>query len=314
MMEGLVLPCPALVGLNIYDFANTVCHLGVELKESRDADQDSEMAAIGGNLGYRILRYISPGDRPLPTTVDIYQSPDHKLSTHFGARFFDSIRGRTVVDFGSGRGMEAIEIAKRGARRVIGVELQERFREEATRNAVKHGVSETCMFVPELMDQADVVFSLDSFEHFADPGGNLRLMSEMVADGGEIWISFGLPWYHPHGGHLFSVFPWSHLVFTEEALLRWRADFKDDGATRFCEVAGGLNQMTIARFQQLVAESPLEFLEFRMTPISKLRLLHCRATREFTTSLIFARLGKSTMIADQACNACSTPLSASTSG
>jgi hypothetical protein len=55
------------------------------------------------------------------------------------------------------------------------------------------------------------------------------------------------------GGHLFSVFPWAHLIFSEQALIRWRSDFKSDGATRFSEVAGGLNQMTIRRFERLIA-------------------------------------------------------------
>ena len=56
-----------------------------------------------------------------------------------------------------------------------------------------------------------------------------------VADSGQVHISFGPPWCHPLGGHLFSVFPWAHLLFTEHALLQWRAGFKHDGATRFGE-------------------------------------------------------------------------------
>jgi hypothetical protein len=36
----------------------------------------------------------------------------------------------------------------------------------------------------------------------------------------------------------------AHLIFKERALIRWRAGFKTDGATRFGEVAAGLNQMT----------------------------------------------------------------------
>jgi hypothetical protein len=72
-------------------------------------------------------------------------------------------------------------------------------------------------------------------------------------------ISFGPTWHHPYGGHLFSVFPWAHLIFSEKALTRWRSDLRDDGATRFGEVAGGLNQMTIRRFEELVADSRLCF-------------------------------------------------------
>ncbi|MEP6741917.1 MAG: hypothetical protein ABJB61_05415 [bacterium] len=98
--------------------------------------------------------------------------------------------------------------------------------------------------------------------------------------------AFGPTWYHPLGGHLFSVFPWSHLIFTEKALIRWRSDFKTDGAARFSEVEGGLNQMTIRRFERLVAESEFTFLEFEAVPIRKLRPLANRLTCEFLTAMV----------------------------
>ena len=78
-------------------------------------------------------------------------------------------------------------------------------------------------------------------------------MDQHLQPGGEVLVSFGPTWYHPLGGHLFSVFPWAHLIFSEKALISWRSAFKTDGATRFSEVAGGLNQMTIAKFEALVA-------------------------------------------------------------
>jgi hypothetical protein len=99
-------------------------------------------------------------------------------------------------------------------------------------------------------------------------------------------------WYHPRGGHLFSVFPWSHLIFTEKAQIRWRSDFKTDGATRFSEVAGGPNQMSIARFERLVAQSPFRFESFRTIPIRPLAWAHNRLTREFTTAALECKLVK----------------------
>jgi len=92
------------------------------------------------------------------------------------------------------------------------------------------------------------------------------------------------------------VFPWAHLLFTEEALLRWRSAFKSDGAKRFSEVAGGLNQMTIARFETLVAASGFAFGEFELIPIRKLRPVHNRRTREFTTSRVRCRLVKARVL------------------
>jgi len=72
--------------------------------------------------------------------------------------------------------------------------------------------------------------------------------------------------------------------------MAWRAAFKDDGATRFSEVAGGLNQMTVSGFIRVVEASPFCFDALELVPIRKLRYLHNRFTREFTTSAVRFRL------------------------
>ena len=107
-----------------------------------------------------------------------------------------------------------------------------------------------------------MILSIDAFEHYDSPEKILKIMRASIRDDGRALISFGPPWFHPLGGHLFSVFPWAHLIFTEKALIRWRSDFKSDGATRFCEVEGGLNQMTIRRFRKLLDKSEFEIESF----------------------------------------------------
>ena len=115
-------------------------------------------------------------------------------------------------------------------------------------------------------------------------------MSQLLKPSGCVLAAFGPTWYHPLGGHPFSVFPWAHLIFTEKALIRWRSDFKTDGATRFCEVAGGLNQMSIARFEKIVADSPFRFSEFETVPIRSLKAFSNNLTREFTTAIVRCKL------------------------
>ena len=85
-------------------------------------------------------------------------------------------------------------------------------------------------------------------------------------------------------------FQWAHLLFTEAALIRWRSDFKIDGATRFHEVAGGLNRMTIARWEKIIADSPFRFAEYTLVPIRAAKRWHNHFTRELFTSIIRARL------------------------
>ena len=122
-------------------------------------------------------------------------------------------------------------------------------------------------------------------------------MAEMLKPTGYVLASFGPTWYHPLGGHLFSVFPWAHLIFSENALCRWRSHIRSDGAKRFREVEGGLNQMTIRRFERTVASSPLKLESLEAIPIRATRMFHNYATREFLTAIVRCKLRARTTLA-----------------
>jgi SAM-dependent methyltransferase len=247
------------------------------------------MGIIGGKLGYYLLKRISVDGETGYMDGSVYADKS-KLDVLLGSNFWRDIKDRVVLDFGCGAGAESIEMAQRGARRVIGIDIQERFLQIAREHAARSGVADRCEFVTHTNEQVDVIVSIDSFEHFNDPAQILEVMREMLKPDGCVIASFGPTWYHPLGGHLFSVFPWAHLVFTEGALIRWRSDFKTDGATRFHEVAGGLNSMTIRRFERIVARSPFRFAEFETVPIRKLQNLSNRFTREMTTATVRCKL------------------------
>lgn len=247
------------------------------------------MGLLGGWVADLLLARVGTTEQNSRMDGRAYRGRS-KLAALLGDDLWARITGRTVLDFGCGTGREAVELAQRGAARVIGLDIQEPALESARRHARISGEHERCIFTSTAPEQADIIIAIDSFEHFSNPAGVLRQMADLLAPGGSVLVSFGPTWYHPLGGHLFSVFPWAHLVFTERALIRWRSRFKHDGATRFSEVAGGLNQMTIRRFIRLVKESPLRCAEFEARPIRQLRWLHNRVTREFTTATVRCRL------------------------
>ncbi len=247
------------------------------------------MGIIGGEVGYRLLKRFSR-DGVIDHMNGSAYADKSKLETLLGPAFLDEIKGKVVVDFGCGTGSDAVEMAQRGAEKVVGIDTQSRLLSLARDKAASSGVADRCMFTQQTDEKAEVVVALDSFEHFDDPGAVLRTMRSMITSDGCVIASFGPTWYHPLGGHLFSVFPWSHLLFTEKALIRWRSDFKTDGATRFGEVEGGLNQMTIRRFVKTVESSPFRFEEFEAVPIWRLRPIANRFTREFTTAVVRCKL------------------------
>ncbi|MBI2827559.1 MAG: class I SAM-dependent methyltransferase [Planctomycetia bacterium] len=247
------------------------------------------MGVIGGQLGYRLLRRLSPGQGFVGDGEVLYETKS-KLDVFFGDAILPDLVDKVALDFGCGEGREVVEIAQRGARQVIGLDIRQRMLNVASEWARRQGVSDKCIFCQQTRARADTIVSCDAFEHFDDAAAILRIMAGLLLPGGSVWITFGPPWLHPRGGHLFSVFPWSHLVFTERALMRWRSDFKEDGAAHFNEVEGGLNQMTVRRFERIVAASPFRFDWLKLIPIRKARRLHNRLTREFFTSSVTCRL------------------------
>ena len=240
-------------------------------------------------LGYRLLRIIAP-DEPTHMSGSAFAGRS-KLDVLLGKEFLEDVSGRDVIDFGCGEGTESVELAERGAR-VLGIDNRESVLKVARARARQAGVESRCRFATNADQQVDMIVSIDSFEHFSDPAGVLQVMYALLRPGGSVVTSFGPTWFHPYGGHLFSVFPWAHLMFTERALLDWRSHIRSDGARTFGEVEGGLNQMTIRRFERLVSASPFSTERLELVPIRKLRRVHNGLSREFTTSVVRARLRK----------------------
>jgi SAM-dependent methyltransferase len=240
-------------------------------------------------LEYRLLRVIAPR---LPDTMNGGAYAGKSKLRVLLPGIEAEINDRVVLDFGCGPGAEVKEMALLGAKRVIGLDISEKWLQVAREQAEKAGVAGKCEFVAAVTNPVEVIVSLDSFEHFAEPEGVLQTMYSLLAPGGCALISFGPTWYHPLGGHLFSVFPWAHVALKEEALIRWRGQFKSDGARKFAEVEGGLNQMTIGRFEKILAKSPFAVEQLELVPIRRLKALHNRITRELLTAIVRCRLRK----------------------
>lgn len=247
------------------------------------------MGFIGGEVGYQSLRKIGGTGSIRMQDARAYKDRS-KLEVLLGKSFFSMIEGKVVIDFGCGVGGEAIEMARCGAPKVIGIDIQEKALRTARQSAKEFGVSDRCVFAQTPPEPADTIVAIDSFEHFDDPAGVLEAMHGMLKTDGCVIASFGPTWYHPLGGHLFSIFPWAHLIFTESAFMRWRSEFKTDGATRFNEVDGGLNQMTINRFKRIVESSPFMISEFEAVPIRRLKWLAGSLTQEVTTAVVRCKL------------------------
>jgi SAM-dependent methyltransferase len=245
-------------------------------------------------FGYQILKLVYP--RPIDVPGKFlwnenydYQDTLYTLEKKLNPKIRSLIKDKIVIDFGCGFGEAAVCLAKSGAKKVYGIDIRDY--PLACASELAREEKADAEFTMQAPEAADLVVSIDAFEHFSEPEEMLKLMKKLLVPDGVICMSFGPTWFHPMGGHLFSVFPWAHLLFSEESLIKWRSDFKRDGAKKFYEVEGGLNQMTIKRFESLVKKSGLKIKSMECVPIKALKwLAKWPMTREFTTSLIRCEL------------------------
>lgn len=176
----------------------------------------------------------------------------------------DLVRGKSVLDFGCGRGDQAAAIAHRFSAAVTGLDTNKRTLDIAAAN---HG--SVVNFIDTLPPGRtwDIVISLNAMEHYNDPGGAIAAMKQAVAPGGLILISFGPPWWAPYGSHMhfFCRVPWLQLWFSERTIMSVRAKYRNDGAQRFEDVESGLNRMSLSKYERLVSQSGLSLVRLNYT-------------------------------------------------
>jgi ubiquinone/menaquinone biosynthesis C-methylase UbiE len=248
---------------------------------------------MSDRIQYWLLRRLYPSD-PDHLTGNAYVGRS-KLKALLGDDIFGRLRGKTAVDFGCGYGDQTIELAQNGVGMAVGLDVRDSVLESARNKS--RGLKNITFTKPEDLkpryEFADAIISLDAFEHFEDVPGVLREMHALLKPGGMLLASFGPPWKHPLGGHAFSPFPWAHLLLSEAALCQWYSETKNTRVSRFGDVSGGLNQMTVAHFEALAHSSSFETVRITPVPIRKLRRLHSRLTREYTTAVVTCELRKS---------------------
>lgn len=213
--------------------------------------------------------------------------------------FEELIAGREVLDIGCGEGMESLALLNLDAKSVHGIDIHI----DPERNAKVVVAAPTEHLKFSIMDASnlafpdgsfDVVVTRGSFEHFNDPFVVLREVVRVLRDDGLIFLTSGV-WAHPYGAHMnfFTKVPWVQYMFSEKTIMNVRRKYRSDGATRFCDVPGGLNKVGIRSFLRMTRRLELEVSYLRLNPVKNLVFLtRIPYINELFTNLIIAILKK----------------------
>jgi len=213
--------------------------------------------------------------------------------------FISMIAQKTVLDFGCGTGRQSVACRMNGARYVVGLDTNERHlhkaRELAKRYCPDNGVEFVNSIEDRFLRKFDIVISQNSMEHFDDPTARVKDMKSLLNKDGVILITFADPWFSPYGSHMqfFTKIPWVNILFAEKTVMNVRAHFRSDGAKRYEEVESGLNRMSVAKFERIIADCGMRIRFKRYECVKGINsLATIPVVREFFINRISCILGQ----------------------
>jgi hypothetical protein len=105
--------------------------------------------------------------------------------------------------------------------------------------------------------------------------------------GGLIIVSFAEPRLSHNGSHMggFTKIPLVNVLFSGETVMQGRSRYRNDGTTRYEEVRGGLNRMTLGKFESIIDNSGTQIEQVKYHTPLRLRLVdRVLGFREFFVS------------------------------
>ncbi|CUU11272.1 MAG: class I SAM-dependent methyltransferase [Fimbriimonadales bacterium] len=184
------------------------------------------------------------------------------------------LRGKKVLDLGCGHGSLCVDMAKAGAARVVGIDLNPRLIEFAKRNLeinypellgrVEFYLVDIAEF-PEY--EFDLMTSKDTFEHVMDLPKVLAAMRERLKPGGRLYAAIGPLWNSPFGDHdtvkkiLGINLPWAHLILPQGWVLRKVGQRVGRPLQSYRDL--GLNMLAFRDYQTILYNSGFEVEFFR---------------------------------------------------
>jgi SAM-dependent methyltransferase len=135
-----------------------------------------------------------------------------------------------ALDFGCGAGGLTFRIAETCGE-AVGIDIEsERYKVEFAESQRARLGRDNARFVcyaggipiPFEAASFDCAFCVDVVEHLPTPEKFIAELFRVLKPGGKLLLSFGPPWRHAHGKHLWAKFPgwWTHLLFPRRVVMR----------------------------------------------------------------------------------------------
>lgn len=227
----------------------------------------------------------------------------------------EMFKEKTVLDIGCGAGGKTVYYASLGVKKIYGLEILEKYREEACMIAEEKGCGGRFEFIcgdaAKLCfedDHFDTIIMNDAMEHVNNPRLVLDECYRVLRPGGRLYLNFP-PYYHPFGAHLTDVMgiPWVHCLFSEKTLInvykdmvnglpdeKQRIEFKISLNPQGEEYFSYINRISIRSFNKMLKQTMFNISYYYEEPLRSLVRLPARIPllKEFVVRMVVCILEK----------------------
>ena len=221
---------------------------------------------------------------------------------------------KTVLDIGCGPAGKTLYYATQGAKKVIGLDILEKYKKEAEELAKELKLSTKFKFlvgdsakIPLGDASVDTVIINDAMEHVEKPLKTIKEALRVLKPGGKLYINFP-PYFHPYGAHLSDAIgmPWVHMIFSEDTLIKAykkQVENLPDGEERIKfrisekngrESLSYINKMTIHRFNNILDKLNIFPEYYKEVPLKRAvkPLLRVPYVREMAVKMVVCVIEK----------------------
>lgn len=200
----------------------------------------------------------------------------------------EMFKDKVVLDIGCGAGGKTVFYASKGVKKIIGIEILEKYRDEAESLATEYGLEDKFEFVqgdasnmPFEDEIFDTIIMNDAMEHVDKPEKVLEECYRVLKKDGKLYLNFP-PYNHPYGAHLSDAIgiPWVHVFFSKKTLINtykelvknlpdgaerinFRISKKEDGTEYFSYI----NKMSIKRANNILQNSNFKLEYYSEEPL-----------------------------------------------
>lgn len=227
----------------------------------------------------------------------------------------EMFKDKEVLDIGCGAGGKTIYYASQGVKKIVGVEILSKYKEEAENLAKKYNLEQKFEFVaadasqtPFSDESFDTIIMNDAMEHVDEPEKVLDECYRILKKNGKLYLNFP-PYNHPYGAHLSDAIamPWVHVFFSEKTLIdTYKELVKDlpDGKDRIefrisrqpdgTEYFSYINKMTIKRANKILKDSKFNMEYYSEEPLRSIFKVPAKmpVLKEFLVKMVVCVLRK----------------------